>query len=81
MRYGEAGVMARCQRKGTHEENINKGYAKDMRCLMYLPTGAARGAKRQRGGSPSTNLNGSLRNSAVFPHWEQANVPSFCFSK
>ena len=35
----EAGVMARCQRKRTHEENINEGYAKDMRCLTYLPWG------------------------------------------
>ena len=39
MRYGEAGVMARCQRKETHEENVNRGYAKDMRCLTYLPRG------------------------------------------
>ena len=34
------------------------------------------GAPRDVGRRPSINLEGSLRNSAVFPHWEQTGVPS-----
>ena len=43
---------------------------------QILPPAIPMGAPRDVGRRPSINLEGSLRNSAVFPHWEQTGVPS-----